>query len=157
LYEKYGLKMAKFTGETTNRDQILNQFKDHKLDALLAMKCLDEGVDIPQAKYAIFCSSTGNPRQYIQRRGRVLRKYEGKDYAIIYDLIVKPVIDHTDTDDRLKKIEKNIFLSELRRLVNFSVLSENKDTCLNSLESLCYEMDIDIYDLANKELENYKS
>ena len=157
LYEKYGLKMAKFTGETTNRDQILNQFKDHKLDALLAMKCLDEGVDIPQAKYAIFCSSTGNPRQYIQRRGRVLRKYEGKDYAIIYDLIVKPVIDHTDTDDRLKKIEKNIFLSELRRLVNFSVLSENKDSCLKSLESLCYEMDIDIYDLANKELENYKS
>lgn len=156
LYEKFGLKMAKFTGGTTNRDQILNQFKDHKLDALLAMKCLDEGVDIPQAKYAIFCSSTGNPRQYIQRRGRVLRKYEGKEYAIIYDLIVKPVIEHTDTDDRLRKIEKNIFLSELRRLVNFSVLSENKDTCLNSLETLCYDMEIDIYDLANKELENYK-
>ncbi len=156
LYNKFGIKMAKFTGETNNRDQILKQFKDRKLDALLAMKCLDEGVDIPQAKYAIFCSSTGNPRQYIQRRGRVLRKYEGKDFAIIYDLIVKPVVDHTDIDERLKKIEKNIFLSELRRLVNFSVLSENKDSCLNSLETLCYDMDIDIYDLANKELENYK-
>jgi superfamily II DNA or RNA helicase len=155
LYNQFGLKMAKFTGKTTNRDQILNQFKDHKLDALLAMKCLDEGVDIPQAKYAIFCSSTGNPRQYIQRRGRVLRKFKGKEYAVIYDLIVKPVIDHTDTDERLKKIERNIFLSELRRLVNFSVLSENKDSCLNSLESLCCHMDIDIYDLANKELENY--
>ena len=58
---------------------------------------------------------------------------------------------------KIKKIEKNIFLSELRRLVNFSVLSENKDSCLNSLETLCYEMDIDIYDLVNKELENYKS
>lgn len=156
LYEQYGLKMAKFTGQTTNRVQILNQFKEHKLDALLAMKCLDEGVDIPQAKYAIFCSSTGNPRQYIQRRGRVLRKFNGKEFAFIYDLIVKPVIDHTDTDERLKKIEKNIFLSELRRLVNFSVLSENKDICLNSLESLCYDLDIDIYELANKELENYK-
>lgn len=155
LYNQFGLKMTKFTGGTTNRDQILDQFKDHKLDALLAMKCLDEGVDIPQAKYAIFCSSTGNPRQYIQRRGRVLRKFKGKEYAVIYDLIVKPVIDHTDTDERLKKIERNIFLSELRRLVNFSVLSENKDSCLNSLESLCYDMDIDIYDLANKELENY--
>jgi superfamily II DNA or RNA helicase len=157
LYEKFGLKMAKFTGETANREQILNQFKDHKLDALLAMKCLDEGVDIPQAKYAIFCSSTGNPRQYIQRRGRVLRKYSGKEHAIIYDLIVKPVVDHTDTDEKLKKIEKNIFLSELKRLVNFSVLSENKDSCLKSLETLSYDMDIDIYELANKELENYKS
>ena len=147
--------MAKFTGETFNREQILNQFKNHKLDALLAMKCLDEGVDIPQAKYAIFCSSTGNPRQYIQRRGRVLRKFIGKEYAVIYDLIVKPILDHTDTDDRLKKIERNIFLSELNRLVNFSVLSENKDSCLKSLERLCYDMDIDIYDLANKELENY--
>jgi superfamily II DNA or RNA helicase len=157
LYEKFGLKMAKFTGETSNRNQLLNQFKDHKLDALLAMKCLDEGVDIPQAKFAIFCSSTGNPRQYIQRRGRVLRKYSGKEHAIIYDLIVKPVVDHTDTDEKLKKIEKNIFLSELKRLVNFSVLSENKDSCLKSLESLSYELGIDIYDLANKELENYKS
>lgn len=155
LYNQFGLKMTKFTGETSNRDQILNHFKEHKLDALLAMKCLDEGVDIPQAKYAIFCSSTGNPRQYIQRRGRVLRKFKGKEFAVIYDLIVKPVIDHTDTDERLKKIERNIFLSELKRLVNFSVLSENKDSCLNSLESLCYDMDIDIYDLANKELENY--
>ncbi len=156
LYTKFGFKMAKFTGETKNRNQILNQFKENKLDALLAMKCLDEGVDIPQTKFAIFCSSTGNPRQYIQRRGRVLRKYPNKDFAIIYDLIVKPVIDHTNTNEKLFNIEKNIFLSELKRLVNFAVLSENKDECLNSLERLCLDLNIDIYDLANKELENYK-
>jgi superfamily II DNA or RNA helicase len=156
LYSNFGLRMAKFTGETKNRDQILQQFKSESLDALLAMKCLDEGVDIPQTKYAIFCSSTGNPRQYVQRRGRVLRNFKGKDFAIIYDLIVKPTIDHTDTDEKLFKIEKNIFLSELKRLVNFSVLSENKDSCLKNLESMCYDMGIDIYELANKELENYK-
>jgi superfamily II DNA or RNA helicase len=156
LYENFGLKMAKFTGETNNRDQILSQFKTHKLDALLAMKCLDEGVDIPQTKYAIFCSSTGNPRQYVQRRGRVLRTFPGKDYAIIYDLIVKPIIDHTDSDEQLLKIERNIFLSELKRLVNFSVLSENKDACLQSLETICYDLEIDIYKLANEELDNYK-
>jgi superfamily II DNA or RNA helicase len=155
LFDNFGLKMAKFTGETNNREQILNQFKNHKLDALLAMKCLDEGVDIPQTKLAIFCSSTGNPRQYIQRRGRVLRKYKGKEYAVIYDLIVKPIINHTDTDEKLLKIEKNIFLSELRRLINFSVLSENKDECLNGLERMCYDLGIDIYKLANEELENY--
>jgi superfamily II DNA or RNA helicase len=156
LYNNFGLRMAKFTGETKNRDQIFEQFKDEKLDALLAMKCLDEGVDIPQTKYAIFCSSTGNPRQYVQRRGRVLRNFKGKEYAIIYDLVVKPIIDHTNTDDKLSKIEKNIFLSELKRLVNFSVLSENKDSCLKNLEQICYDLNIDIYELANKELENYK-
>ncbi|WP_027385168.1 DEAD/DEAH box helicase family protein [Chryseobacterium gregarium] len=156
LFNNYSLRMAKFTGETRNRDQILEQFKDGKLDALLAMKCLDEGVDVPQTKYAIFCSSTGNPRQYVQRRGRVLRKHKEKDFAIIYDLIVKPTINHTDTNGKLSSIEKNIFLSELRRLVNFAVLSENKDNCLAELETLCYDLDIDIYDLANKELDNYK-
>jgi len=156
LYGHFQIKMAKFTGETTNRDQLLNQFKIGKLDALLAMKCLDEGVDIPQTKYAIFCSSTGNPRQYIQRRGRVLRTHADKEYAVIYDLIVKPTISHTNTDEKQRKMEINIFLSELRRLVNFAVLSENKDQCLSDLESLCNNLDIDIYNLANEELENYK-
>jgi superfamily II DNA or RNA helicase len=148
--------MAKFTGETDNREQILKQFKEGNLDALLAMKCLDEGVDIPQTKYAIFCSSTGNPRQYIQRRGRVLRTHKDKEFAIIYDLIVKPVFSQTNTDEALNKMEKNIFLSELRRLVNFAVLSENKDQSLKNLEALCYNLDIDIYALANNELNNYK-
>jgi superfamily II DNA or RNA helicase len=156
LYEHFHIKMAKFTGETNNREQILNQFKLGKLDALLAMKCLDEGVDIPQTQYAIFCSSTGNPRQYIQRRGRVLRMHTAKEYAVIYDLIVKPTISHTNTDEKLRKMEINIFLSELRRLVNFAVLSENKDQCLGDLEFLCNDLDIDIYKLANLELENYK-
>jgi superfamily II DNA or RNA helicase len=157
IFNEFGLKLAKFTGQTKNRKQILSNFKENKLDVLIAMKCLDEGVDIPQTKYAIFCSSTGNPRQYIQRRGRVLRKFEGKKFAVVYDLIVKPIISHTINDERYYKMERNIFLSELRRLVNFSVLSENKDSCLQQLESTCYDLEIDIYALANKELENYEN
>lgn len=156
IYKCFQLRMAKFTGETKKRDQILAQFKEGKLDALLAMKCLDEGVDVPQTQYAIFCSSTGNPRQYIQRRGRVLRMHKDKKHAIIYDLIVKPTLDHTNIDESFVKMEKNIFLSELRRFVNFAVLSENKDESLAGLESLCYDLEIDIYELANNELNNYK-
>lgn len=156
IYDKFQLKMAKFTGETKDRDKILLHFKQDKLDALLAMKCLDEGVDVPQTQYAIFCSSTGNPRQYIQRRGRVLRMHKNKKHAIIFDLIVKPTIDHTNTNESLTKMEKNIFFSELKRLVNFAVLSENKDESLAGLESLCYDLNIDIYELANNELNNYK-
>jgi superfamily II DNA or RNA helicase len=155
LYDKYKFKLKKFTGETNQRDEILNQFSDGKLDALLAMKCLDEGVDIPQTQYAVFCSSTGNPRQYIQRRGRVLRYHGDKKFAYIYDMIVKPVLDITTTDSSQIKLEKNILLSELKRLVNFAVLAENKLDCLKDLEELCYSFDIDIYDLANIEEEKY--
>jgi superfamily II DNA or RNA helicase len=155
LYEKYKFKLKKFTGETKQRDEILSQFSNGKLDALLAMKCLDEGVDIPQTQYAIFCSSTGNPRQYIQRRGRVLRYHGEKQYAYIYDMIVKPVLDVTTTDSNQIKLEKNILMSELKRLINFAVLAENKLDCLTKLEDLCYSFDIDIYDLANIEEEKY--
>lgn len=155
LYKRYNFKLKKFTGETKNREEILSQFSKGKLDALLAMKCLDEGVDIPQTQYAIFCSSTGNPRQYIQRRGRVLRYHGEKQYAYIYDMIVKPVIDVTVTDDNQIKLEKNILMSELKRLVNFAVLAENKLDCLSKLEDLCYSLGIDIYDLANIEEEKY--
>jgi superfamily II DNA or RNA helicase len=157
LYNKYKFKLRKFTGNTLDREDVLNQFSAGQLDALLAMKCLDEGVDIPQTKYAIFCSSTGNPRQYIQRRGRVLRYHNQKDFAYIYDMIVKPAIEATSTDEGKTNIEKNILLSELRRLVNFAVLSENKEECLSGLEDICNNLGIDIYDLANKEEEKYST
>ena len=157
LYENYKLRLRKFTGETSDREEILNQFSSGKLNALLAMKCLDEGVDIPQTKIAVFCSSTGNPRQYIQRRGRVLRAYGKDKVAIVYDMIVKPFLDVTNTDERQVKMEKNILTSELRRLVNFAVLAENKDECLRSMETLCYDLDIDIYELANDEENSYNT
>ena len=138
-------------------DYLRGQYKFSKgdLDALLAMKCLDEGVDIPQTQFAVFCSSTGNPRQYIQRRGRVLRFHGKKEYAYIYDMIVKPILDITTTDSIQIKLEKNILVSELKRLVNFAVLAENKLECLKELEDLCYSFGIDIYDLANIEEEKY--
>lgn len=155
LHDTFKIKLRTFTGETKDRKEILNQFKDGKLDALLAMKCLDEGVDIPQTQYAIFCSSSGNPRQYIQRRGRVLRNYKGKEHAFLYDMIVMPELDPTINDPLLIKIEKNIFISELKRVLNFVILSENKIECLKMLEPICNDIDINVYDLANQEDENY--
>ena len=155
LFDNFKLRLKKFTGKTIGRELIIEQFKENKIDALLAMKCLDEGIDIPQTKYAIFCSSTGNPRQFVQRRGRVLRTHANKEVAIIYDMIVKPVLDVTSTDDRLKKAEKNIFLSELRRFINFAVLSENKSESLSELEEIAYALDIDIYAMEKDELQQY--
>jgi superfamily II DNA or RNA helicase len=153
LYDRYKFKIRKFTGETKDREEILNQFEAGKLDALLAMKCLDEGVDVPKTEIAIFCSSTGNPRQYIQRRGRVLRAYKDKEFAYIYDMIVKPPIDATRNDSKQFKIERGILLGELTRFVNFAVLSENLIDSLKGLEDLCQSFEIDIYSMINKESE----
>lgn len=70
-------------------------------------------------------------------------------------MIIKPAVEITSTDEKQAKVERNIFLGEMRRLVNFAVLSENKIDCLNKMETLCYGMDIDIYELANIEENKY--
>jgi len=87
------------------------------------MKCLDEGIDVPRSELAIFCASTGNPRQFIQRRGRILRLCKDKDEAVIYDLIVIP---DPSGDVALFNTERNEVEKELRRVRDFAEMSENK-------------------------------
>src|SRR5699024_7291684 len=72
------IKMNSYTSEEQNLKEILRGFSEGKIDLLFAMKMLDEGVDVPRAEIGIFASSTGNPRQFIQRRGRLLRKHDDK-------------------------------------------------------------------------------
>ena len=85
--------VRQFTSESIDRDAILADFAKGNIDVLTSMKCLDEGVDVPRSEFAIFCASTGNPRQFIQRRGRVLRTHDDKRFAIIHDLVVIPQIN----------------------------------------------------------------
>ena len=75
------------------RKQLLRGFQNGTISALVAIKCLDEGVDIPASKTAIFLASTTNPREFVQRRGRILRQAESKDFAVIYDMLVLPDIE----------------------------------------------------------------
>jgi superfamily II DNA or RNA helicase len=86
------------------------------------MKCLDEGVDVPRSELAIFCSSTGNPRQFIQRRGRVLRTHPDKKMAELHDLVVFPEINPYSDSYRM---EQSLVRGELQRVRNFANLSEN--------------------------------
>ena len=88
------------------------------------MKCLDEGVDVPRSEMAIFCASTGNPRQFIQRRGRILRKHPDKHMAVIHDLVVVPEIN---SEQENYAMERNLLQSELKRVHDFAILSENAD------------------------------
>ena len=122
------------------------------------MKALDEGVDIPITKNAVFCASTGNPRQFIQRRGRVLRLHESKDYANIYDMIVTPSLQQfTNEDSELIEMEVKIFRNELKRVANFLYSSENMMEIIDSqLRILAEKFDIDLFELINENFEKDK-
>jgi superfamily II DNA or RNA helicase len=122
------------------------------------MKALDEGVDIPITKNAIFCASTGNPRQFIQRRGRVLRTYEGKKHANIYDMIVVPSVDlMINETSELKDMEIRIFRSELMRVAHFLYSSENMMEIINEkIREVAEQYNLDIFELINKNIEKDK-
>lgn len=86
------IRIHEFTQHQSNRErtEILQRFASGDLQALVAMKCLDEGVDVPPTRTAYFLASSSNPREFVQRRGRVLRKWPGKEHAELYDLISIP-------------------------------------------------------------------
>ncbi len=86
------IRTYKFTSELASsvREDLLRDMRNDRIQALVAIKCLDEGVDIPNVRTAFILASTTNPKEYIQRRGRVLRRAEGKEKAVIYDFVVLP-------------------------------------------------------------------
>lgn len=101
-----------FDDRRSYRDDILEDFSKGEYDCLVAMHCLDEGVDIPSASKAILLCNSTNPREFIQRLGRVLRRAPGKDKAEIYDLIIKP---NSNKKSNYKELEKRIYQKELER------------------------------------------
>jgi superfamily II DNA or RNA helicase len=132
--------VMRFTSDTQDRKQILEQFATGELEVLASMKCLDEGIDVPRSEMAVFCASTGNPRQFIQRRGRILRRHPDKHNAIIHDLVVVPEIDERSDSFNM---ERSLLGGELKRVRNFALLSENADASINELDSI-----LDYYNLS---------
>ncbi|MCC7239514.1 MAG: DEAD/DEAH box helicase family protein [Planctomycetia bacterium] len=87
-----GLKCHEFVHTVTlnERQRILEEFANGYIQVIVAVKCLDEGVDVPATKIAFFLASTSNPKEFVQRRGRILRLSTGKRKSIIYAFIVVP-------------------------------------------------------------------
>ena len=153
MFKNQGYSYHKYISGLDDAPSILKSFADGDIQILLSMKCLDEGVDIPRAEHAIFCSSTGNPRQFVQRRGRVLRKSKGKDKAKIWDLIVTPPNVMNDSFG----IERNLFISEVKRIVNFAALADNQiDILYGDLKNFCEALRIDLFEMLEEENNNYK-
>jgi len=103
----------------SERDWILESFESGEIQVLIAMKCLDEGVDIPSARLGVIMASTTNPREFIQRRGRLLRRAPGKELAQIYDMIVAPIFPSADNSEELKSARR-IMEKELKRSDEFA-------------------------------------
>ncbi len=135
--------VVEFTADSKDRDAILEKFAGGQIEVLTSMKCLDEGVDVPRAEYAIFCSSSGNPRQFIQRRGRILRTHPEKKYAYIHDLVVAPEIEK---ESEGYNVERNMLNIELKRVRNFASLSKNPTYTLNELIDIMNYYNLNLYE-----------
>ena len=123
--DELGISNSKFTGEesTAERERILKLFAKGYYQALIGIKCLDEGVDVPSTQTAILMASTLNSRQHIQRRGRILRRSPGKKKANIIDLVVFPNLKNQP--DSIKRIIKN----EQKRYDEYADLADNFEEC----------------------------
>lgn len=139
------LLVNQFISGMSDRDEILKQFQEGKIDVIASMKCLDEGVDIPRAETAIFCSSTGNPRQFIQRRGRILRKHPEKKFAVIHDLVVIPEFEDLNEESENYEIERNLIKKELERVMYFASLSKNPYETEDTFKKVCEFYKLNIY------------
>ena len=138
LGEKHGLRVRNFTYRETpqEREEILRDLGSGFLDGVVAIRCLDEGIDLPELRMGFLLASSTNPRQFVQRRGRLLRNAPGKTRAVIHDFIVRPPDLGGGWDDEAFNLERSFFQRELQRIVEFCRMAENGPAALHSLHEL---------------------
>ena len=134
IKQKY--KPSQFTASENmaKRMELVEMFNEGAIDALVAIRCLDEGINIPSITGALILASNDDYREFVQRRGRILRTYGTKQYANIYDVIVLPSAE----TEKMAEIE-------FRRFYEYARLAENKDKLLLQLETLAgdYGLELD--------------
>ena len=146
-----GIKAHKFTSEEDINERLYlkEMFSEGMYQALTAIKCLDEGVNIPNIRTAFIMASSRNPKEFIQRRGRLLRKARGKEKATIYDFVVLPRplskvrIGDYDSD-------KSIIMGEMSRVYEFGRLALNPIETDRMLEDVqnAYDVRFDLDELS---------
>lgn len=144
----HGFKSSQFTA-TENmsvRMELVDAFNKGEISALAAIRCLDEGINIPSIKSALILSSNDDYREFVQRRGRILRKYSNKEYATIYDVIVLPSHDMQGW----AKIELRRFHEYARLAINWSDLEHELESQL-TLYDLTID-DVNVYDYEDMEV-----
>lgn len=143
----HGFKASQFTASEnmTDRMELVDAFNKQEISALAAIRCLDEGINIPSIKSALILSSNDDYREFVQRRGRILRTYGDKKFANIYDVIVLPSHDLQGW----AKIEFRRFHEYARLALNWNELEQELNDHLSAYD-LCVE-DVDVYDYEEME------
>ena len=120
-----GFKACQFTASENmdKRMELVDGFNKGEFDSLVAIRCLDEGINIPSIRGALILASNDDYREFVQRRGRILRQYDNKEFANIYDVVVLPSYDARD-----------MALIELRRFFEYSRLAINEKDNMEFLE-----------------------
>ncbi|MBW4695613.1 MAG: DNA phosphorothioation system restriction enzyme [Lyngbya sp. HA4199-MV5] len=140
LGKELGYRINIYTADTPleERETLRQQFEAGELQGLVAIRCLDEGVDIPNVETAVILASSSNPRQFIQRRGRILRRHPNKQRATLFDMIVLPPA----LDRETLTVERNLLRRELRRVIEFADLADNQGEARAKLLGLQQQYDL---------------
>lgn len=147
VLSEYDYKASQFTATENmqERMQLVDSFNKGEISALAAIRCLDEGINIPSIKSALILSSNDDYREFVQRRGRILRTYKDKKSAKIYDVIVLPKSD-----------TKQWAMIELRRFHEYAKLAINWDDLQDQLDDMLIQYgltieDVDVFDYEEME------
>lgn len=133
-----GIKTSKFTASENmdRRMELVDMFNKQEIDAMVAIRCLDEGINIPSIKSALILSSNDDYREFVQRRGRILRKHKGKKSADIYDVVVLP-----------PSMCPKMAVIELRRYYEYARLALNKEERFAELQTLLTQYGLRLEDI----------
>lgn len=145
-----GIRTHEFTSRQSRRQRstLLERFEQRDLQVLVAMRCLDEGVDVPPTRQAFFLASSGNPREFVQRRGRILRRAEGKESAVVVDAIAlpSPTFLSTIRGTAEWRAARAALRSQLARITEFSKLALNSAKADEVTFALRLEYDLPQYE-----------
>lgn len=130
-----GIKSSQFTATESmdRRMELVDMFNNNEVASLVAIRCLDEGINIPSIRSALILSSNDDYREFVQRRGRILRKYGDKKEADIYDVIVLP-----------SQLTPKMAVIELRRFYEYARLAQNSNELMEQLNALLAEYDLSL-------------
>ena len=125
--DQMGIKTSQFTAseDMDRRMELVDMFNKDEISSMVAIRCLDEGINIPSIKSALILASNDDYREFVQRRGRILRKYKDKSFATIYDAVVLPSL-----------ATPKMAVIELRRYYEYAKLAINADELMADLGKL---------------------
>lgn len=138
LGDNHGMRVRTFTcrESTAEREEILRDLASGFLDGIVAIRCLDEGIDLPDLRMGFILASSTNPRQFIQRRGRLLRNAQGKRRSEVFDFVISPPECVTAENNQAYSTSRALFARELSRISAFCQHAQNGPSAMGRLTSL---------------------